>query len=83
MRTKLPPTTVRDNEGYLAAPAAARFLGMSLGTLGQWRFHKRYPIPYVRLGRGKRGGRCFYRKSDLVKFMETHVMAGNGEAGLR
>jgi hypothetical protein len=77
---KLRPATVRVDEGYLRAPAAAEFLGVSLGTLAQWRHHKRYPIPFIRIGRGERGGRCFYRKRDLVKFMESRPEASRSTA---
>ena len=68
--------TVRDDEGYLAAPAAAVFIGFAPGTLAQHRFHGRYKIPYIRIGTGRRGGRCFYRKRDLIAFMEAHAMGG-------
>ena len=79
---KLRPATVRADEGYLQGPAAAAFLGVSPGTLAQWRFHKRYPLPSFRIGRGERGGRTFYRKADLLRFMESHRVAGNAEAEL-
>ena len=66
-------SAIREHGGYLPAKAAAAFLGVEPTTLAQWRHHGRYPLPFVRIGRGKRGGRCFYRKSDLVKFMESRV----------
>lgn len=64
---------IREHEGYLPARQAAAFLGVEPATLAQWRFHHRYALPSIRLGKGRRGGRCFYRKADLVRFMESRA----------
>ncbi len=65
----------REHEGYLPARAAAEFLGVQPATLAQWRHHKRYDLKVIRLGRGRRGGRCYYKLSDLRRFMESRASA--------
>lgn len=59
-----------DADGFVSSREAADFLGVTLGTLAQWRHHNRYALHAFRLGGGKRGGRCYYRRRDLVAFME-------------
>jgi transcriptional regulator with XRE-family HTH domain len=49
---------------------AARFLGVSVGTLEQWRCRKTRNLPYVKLIPVK------YRISDLNAFIEAHVSPG-------
>lgn len=42
---------------------AAEFLNIKPGTLACWRVTKRYPLPYIKIGRSVR-----YRLSDLEEF---------------
>lgn len=46
---------------------AAKFLQVKPNTLTNWRCTKRYPIPYIKVGRCVR-----YRVSDLLQFMESN-----------
>ena len=48
---------------------AADFLGVSKGTLEVWACTKRYPLPYVKIGRLAK-----YRKSDLLQFIEDRTV---------
>jgi hypothetical protein len=59
----------------LSSSQAARFLGVKISTLSQWRFHKRYELPFIRFGKGRRGGRCYYKLSDLERFVREHTYA--------
>lgn len=47
----------------LTEQQAAEFLNIRPGTLACWRVNKRYPLPYVKIGRSVR-----YRLSDLEAF---------------
>lgn len=49
-------------------PAAAEFLGINPQTLAVWRSTKRYPIPYIKVGRSVR-----YRESDLIEWLESRT----------
>ncbi|HUU12330.1 MAG TPA: DNA-binding protein [Terriglobia bacterium] len=73
---------IREHDGFLPAKAAAAFLGVEPATLAQWRFHHRYPLPFVALRKPgkKRGGRCYYRKIDLIKFMESYLTGRGSES---
>ncbi len=46
---------------------AAKFLGITSGTLYVWRAENRYPIPYIQLGKG----RVRYRPEDLNNFLAS------------
>ena len=49
--------------------AAAAYLGLTNPqTLAVWRSTKRYPLPYVRVGRSIR-----YRESDLNAWLESRT----------
>lgn len=50
---------------------AAEILGVTCGTLQVWRCTKRYPLPYVKVGRLVR-----YRISDLNDFLKLRTMGG-------
>jgi hypothetical protein len=58
----------------VTALAAATFLGVTPGTLAQWRSQKTYPLPYVKTSK------VFYRVSDLHKFLEFRTFPGKVEA---
>jgi hypothetical protein len=52
---------------------AADVLGIAHGTLPVWRATKRYDLPYVKIGR-----RVKYRMSDLLRFIESRIVPGDG-----
>lgn len=62
-RDSLPNTTGATREPLLNEQQAAEFLNIRPGTLACWRVTKRYPLPYVKIGRSVR-----YRRSDLEAF---------------
>jgi predicted DNA-binding transcriptional regulator AlpA len=47
---------------------AAKFLGVTEGTLAVWKTTKRYPLPVIKIGRLVR-----YRQSDLLKFLDERT----------
>jgi len=57
------------NAELLTRPEAALNLGVAEKTLAMWKCTGRYKLPVVKLGRLVR-----YRKSDLDKFIESHVV---------
>ncbi len=54
-----------DNNKLLTRKEAAKFLGLSEGTLAVWKVTKRYPLPLIKVGRLVK-----YRESDLIKFLD-------------
>jgi len=56
------------NNQLLTEYEAAQILDLKPGTLQVWRSTKRYPLPYVKLGRLIR-----YRRSDLDDFLRGCV----------
>jgi predicted DNA-binding transcriptional regulator AlpA len=52
-------------EKMLNTEEAAAILGVSVQTLNTWRCTKRYPLPYVKIGRLVK-----YRLSSLQAFIE-------------
>ncbi len=50
---------------------ASEYLDVKRGTLQVWRCTKRYPLPYVKVGRLVR-----YRMSDLEAFLQARTMGG-------
>lgn len=56
---------------------AAYFLGLEPTTLVNWRCTRRYPLPFIRVGRAIR-----YRLSDLEEFVEQNVSGDDPEASL-
>ena len=55
---------------YLNTTEAAEFLGVSIGTLEVWRCTKRYPLPYVKVGRLVK-----YRRSDLEAWLASRTVS--------
>ncbi|MFL6353966.1 MAG: helix-turn-helix transcriptional regulator [Bryobacteraceae bacterium] len=55
----------------------ARFLGLSVRTIQNWRFVNRGPR-YIKIGRTVR-----YRQEDISAFLATMPSRGNGVWGLR
>lgn len=66
---------VNDPEQLLTNRQAALLLGCSPLTLEQWRFHKRYNIPYIKLDRAVR-----YRRADVVAFIQARLKTPKSEA---
>ena len=52
----------------ISADEAAKFLGVSAGTLAVWRSTKRYFLPFVKVGHLVR-----YRPNDLSEFISRRV----------
>jgi len=52
----------------ISADDAAKFLGVSAGTLAVWRSTKRYFLPYIKVGHLVR-----YRQNDLSEFISRRV----------
>ena len=58
--------SIPENPNKLYNPAgAATFIGVTKETLAIWRSTRRYPLPYIKVGRLVR-----YRESDLIAFLE-------------
>jgi excisionase family DNA binding protein len=55
---------------------AAAYIGVLPKTLEIWRCTKRYPIPFIKVGRLVK-----YRKSDLDAFLDQRTI-GKGEANV-
>lgn len=47
----------------------SKLLGVSIDTLAVWRCTKRYPLPYVRVGRSIR-----YRLDDVEEFLNSRTI---------
>lgn len=63
---------------YLSPQQASEFLGIPTSTLARWRSSKLRPLPYIKIGGGKRGtgGMVRYRLRDLNAFMESNLIPG-------
>lgn len=55
----------------LSNEEAASYLGVASNTLPVWRTTKRYPLPYIKVGRLVK-----YRRSDLDAFLIAHTVVG-------
>lgn len=58
------------NPDFVTTDEAAAYLGVEASTLAIWRCTKRYPLPYIKVGRLVR-----YRKSDLDAFLASRTVA--------
>ncbi len=58
-------TKFNNKSKLLDTKETAKFLGVSPGTLELWRSTRRYPLPFVKVGRLVK-----YRISDLEKFLD-------------
>ena len=63
------PAVIRDAARLVDEKIAAEILGVTAGTLSVWRCTRRYPLPYVKVGRAVR-----YRLSDLEAFMQSRTV---------
>jgi hypothetical protein len=72
-----PSRLLRDlaDDDLITADVAAPAVKSTPGTLAIWRSTKRYPLPYVRLGR-----RVYYRVSDIRRFIESRFQSGTSES---
>jgi excisionase family DNA binding protein len=59
----------------MPAHEAAAYLGIAFSTLSTWRCTKRYPLPYIKVGRSVR-----YRRADLDAFLASRTVGSEGEA---
>jgi excisionase family DNA binding protein len=60
------------NDQLLTNDQAAEYLGITPRTLEVWRCTKRYPIPFIKVGRLVR-----YRKSSLDAFHASRTVGEN------
>ena len=61
-----------DDDPLLDTSQAAAVIDAKPATLEVWRCTKRYDIPYIKVGRLVR-----YRKSALLKFLESRTIEGD------
>jgi hypothetical protein len=54
---------------HVSEKEAAEILGVTAGTLSVWRCTRRYPLPYVKIGRSVK-----YRMADLERFIESRTI---------
>jgi len=53
----------------LTRPQAAALLGIATQTLAAWATHKRYPLPYIKIGSSVR-----YSRDALAEFIRTRTV---------
>jgi hypothetical protein len=71
----MPVTLLAANQPQLLSrKEAARYLGMSPHTLAVWACTKRYPLPFIRVGRLAK-----YRLADLQAFLVSRTVASSCE----
>lgn len=58
------------NPDLLDTEQAAGYLGVTIKTLEVWRSTKRYPIPFIKVGRLVK-----YRKSALDAFLDSRTVS--------
>ena len=61
---------ISDPDPLISEAETAALLDVKPGTLQVWRSTKRYPLPYVKVGRLVR-----YRHSAVVAFLESRTVA--------
>ena len=67
-------TTVKTK--LLSDPEATELLGLKAGTLAVWRAERRYPLPFVKIGRAVR-----FRVEDLDAFIASRTVGGSSDTG--
>ena len=67
-------TGKENHDPLLNRKEAARYLGVSPGTLAIWACTKRYDLQYLKLGRSVR-----YRRSELDRFLEQSLVSDPGK----
>jgi excisionase family DNA binding protein len=68
------PTTSNPRT-LLTTAEAADYLGITTGTLEQWRSAGRHNVPFIRLG----SRTVRYRVSDLEKWLESRLVGAGAE----
>lgn len=61
----------------LTPKETANKLATTPGNLAQWRCLGTHNLPYLKLGTDQRA-RIRYRESDIDKWIEDHMVGGNG-----
>jgi excisionase family DNA binding protein len=62
------------SSALLTPEQAAGILGVTAGTLNVWRATRRYPLPFVKIGR-----KVMYRTDDLERFVASRTVGGDSE----
>lgn len=62
-------TTTEKTDRLMDPKEVADLLGTTTGTLNVWRCTRRYPLPYVRVGR-----RVRYRRADVERFIAERTV---------
>jgi len=60
----------KEGDELLDEKETAAILGTTAGTLQVWRSTKRYPLPYVKVGRSFR-----YKRSAIADFITSRTIA--------
>ncbi len=60
---------LKNREKLLSNKEASAYIGVLPGTLESWRYSKRYPIPFIKVGRLVK-----YRQSDLDIFLDQRTV---------
>jgi hypothetical protein len=63
-----------DDDPLLDTKTSAAVIDVEPSTLEVWRCTKRHVIPYIKIGRLVR-----YRRSALLKFLESRTVGGDNE----
>ena len=63
--------TFNPQSARLSRDQAAKYLGMTAGTLAVWACTGRHNLPFVKIG-----NKVFYQKDTLDAFLAAHVVGG-------
>ena len=63
-------TAILSPSSLLTPEQAASILGVTAGTLNVWRATRRYPLPYVKIGR-----KVMYRAQDIEDFAQSRTVS--------
>jgi predicted site-specific integrase-resolvase len=55
------------NDNILSVKETSEYLKVSIATLSRWRKKNRH-VKFIKLG-----GRCFYKQSEILKFLENNT----------
>jgi hypothetical protein len=67
--------SLQDFPELLSPGEAGKAIGIATRTLAIWRSTGRYNLPYL-----KSGQKVFYKKTDLLAFIERRTVSHTGEA---
>ena len=62
--------TTQVQSELLTPEEASGYMGLTVGTLANWRNLKRYDLPFIKVGKR---GYVRYRKSDIDEFLERNT----------